>query len=238
MHTRRASARGGHDGGAGPAAPVLLDLPHEPYPAKISVARAVSANSMVSYRGNLYAVPRHLHGHAVEVRRRLGDPLLAIATPRGRVIAQHSLAPDGAGPVGHRPPARDRPGASAPGVEACLPQQDVQSAVRRSARGGRRAATGRPAGGRIRARSPGRPFAGSPRPVLAVDGRSGPAPQGAGRGRRARPFRSRDPPRRASPARPDAVPAKPHHPGVASEPDVTDAAGALRGEVALRRPAC
>ncbi|MFJ2868328.1 Mu transposase domain-containing protein [Kitasatospora sp. NPDC087314] len=104
MGTRRASARAGHDGYTVPAAPVLLDLPHDPYPARISVARAVSANSMVSYRDNLYAVPRHLHGHAVEVRRRLGDPLLTIATPRGRVIAQHSLAPDGANlsVIGHR----------------------------------------------------------------------------------------------------------------------------------------
>ncbi|MFJ2191910.1 Mu transposase domain-containing protein [Kitasatospora sp. NPDC087861] len=96
MDVRRAAASGGHDGYTVPAATVLLDLPHDPYPAKISVACAVSANSMVSYRGNLYAVPRHLHGHTVEVRRRLGDPLLAITTPRGRVIVQHSLAPDGA----------------------------------------------------------------------------------------------------------------------------------------------
>ncbi|MFF2143665.1 IS21 family transposase [Kitasatospora sp. NPDC058190] len=104
MDARRTSARGGHDGYNVPAATVLLDLPHDPYPAKLSVARAVSANSMVSYRGNLYAVPRHLHGHTVEVRRRLGDPLLAIATPRGRVIVQHSLAPDGASlsVIGHR----------------------------------------------------------------------------------------------------------------------------------------
>ncbi|RKT09700.1 hypothetical protein BX285_6803 [Streptomyces sp. 1114.5] len=104
IHTRQAPTRGGHDGSTVPPAPVLLDLPHDPYPARISVTRAVSANSMVSYRGNLYAVPRHLHGHTVEVRQRLGDPLLAIATPRGRVIAQHSLAPDGAGlsVIGHR----------------------------------------------------------------------------------------------------------------------------------------
>ncbi|MFI9365185.1 Mu transposase domain-containing protein [Kitasatospora sp. NPDC053057] len=96
MDARRAAASGGHDGYTVPAEAVLLDLPHDPYPAKISVARAVSANGMVSYRGNVYAVPRHLHGHTVEVRRRLGDPLLTIATPRGRVIVQHSLAPDGA----------------------------------------------------------------------------------------------------------------------------------------------
>ncbi|WBP92076.1 Mu transposase domain-containing protein [Kitasatospora cathayae] len=104
MDARRTSARGGHDGYTAPAAPVLLALPHDPYPAKLSVARAVSANSMVSYRGNLYAVPRHLHGHAVEVRRRLGDPFLAIATPRGRLIVQHALAPDGASlsVIGHR----------------------------------------------------------------------------------------------------------------------------------------
>ncbi|CAM5551780.1 helix-turn-helix domain-containing protein (plasmid) [Streptomyces viridifaciens] len=101
METRRASARGGC---TAPAAAVLLDLPHDPYPARISVTRTVSAGSMVSYRGNLYAVPRHLHGHTVQVRRRVGDPLLTIATPRGRVIVQHSLAPDGAGltVIGHR----------------------------------------------------------------------------------------------------------------------------------------
>jgi hypothetical protein len=104
MDARRAAVSGGHDGYTVPAGAVLLDLPHDPYPAKISVTRTVSANSMVSYRGNLYAVPRHLHGQTVEVRRRLGDPLLAITTPRGRVIVQHSLAPDGASlsVIGHR----------------------------------------------------------------------------------------------------------------------------------------
>lgn len=82
----------------------LTPLP-APYPALLTVARAVSAQALVAFRGNRYSVPPELHGVIVTVSVRLGGTHLDIATrpAPGRggtvatVIARHRLAPAGAG---------------------------------------------------------------------------------------------------------------------------------------------
>jgi len=76
-----------------------------PYPAVLTVERLVSAQALVSYRGNRYSVPPQLHGATVSVSVRLGATHLDIATlptpgrasPLPTVIARHALAPPGAG---------------------------------------------------------------------------------------------------------------------------------------------
>jgi transposase len=76
-----------------------------PFPALLSVTRVVSAQALVSFRGNRYSVPPQLHGSTVTVTVRLGGDHLDIATtpssasPRvlPTVIARHHLAPPGAG---------------------------------------------------------------------------------------------------------------------------------------------
>ena len=76
------------------------------FPALLSVTRVVSAQALVSFRGNRYSVPPHLHGATVTVTVRLdGTPLDIATTPSaaGRaaglptVIARHRIAPTGAG---------------------------------------------------------------------------------------------------------------------------------------------
>lgn len=82
----------------------LRPLP-PPYPAVLTVTRVVSAQALVSYAGNRYSVPPHLHGATVTIAVRLGATHLDIATlpapgPGGSVptvIARHRLAPAGAG---------------------------------------------------------------------------------------------------------------------------------------------
>ena len=76
-----------------------------PYPAVLTLPRVVSAQALVSYRGNRYSVPPELHGATVTVSVRLGGAHLDIATlpapgrasPLPTVIARHALAPAGAG---------------------------------------------------------------------------------------------------------------------------------------------
>lgn len=76
-----------------------------PFPAVVSVQRVVSAQALVSYAGNRYSVPPHLHGSMVSVHVRLGAVHLDIATVPGpgrggslpTVIARHRMAPAGAG---------------------------------------------------------------------------------------------------------------------------------------------
>ena len=76
-----------------------------PYPAVLSVTRVVSAQALVSFRGNRYSVPPELHGATVSVSVRLGGAHLDIATEPGpgracalpTVIARHVLTPAGAG---------------------------------------------------------------------------------------------------------------------------------------------
>jgi transposase len=77
-----------------------------PFPAQLSVTRTVSAQALVSFLGNRYSVPPHLHGATVTVTMRLGGTDLDITTTTTSsgtaealptVIARHRLAPDGAG---------------------------------------------------------------------------------------------------------------------------------------------
>lgn len=91
------------------AGEVLAPLPTQ-FPALLVVDRVVSAQALVSFRGNRYSVPPHLHGAAVTVTVRLDGTHLDIATTpsatsgsSGRggvlptVIARHLIAPTGAG---------------------------------------------------------------------------------------------------------------------------------------------
>jgi len=88
------------------AAEPLAPVP-TPFPAVVSVTRVVSAQALVSFRGNRYSVPPHLHGATVTVQARLGGTHLDIATapdavhahgsPIPTVVARHRLAPTGAG---------------------------------------------------------------------------------------------------------------------------------------------
>jgi transposase len=75
----------------------LLPVPPAPFPATLEVSRTVSAQALVSFRGNRYSVAPELARAAVLVRCRLGTGHLDIATAAGTVIARHALAPDGAG---------------------------------------------------------------------------------------------------------------------------------------------
>jgi len=82
---------------------VLAPMP-APFPALLTVDRVVSAQALVSFRGNRYSVPPHLHGSAVSVSVRLDGTHLDIATGSSTnavtlptVIARHRLAATGAG---------------------------------------------------------------------------------------------------------------------------------------------
>ena len=75
----------------------LRPMPMFPFPATIAVARRVSANAQVAYRGNFYSVPPELALGSVTVTTRLGSPTIDIATSTGIVIARHALAADGTG---------------------------------------------------------------------------------------------------------------------------------------------
>jgi ANTAR domain len=96
--SRRATARAARAPGAAPtAAQGLRSLPSTPFPAQVCVMRTVDAQGLVPFRGNAYAVPPDLADASVEVRWRLDETCLSIATARGAVIARHTLAPHGAG---------------------------------------------------------------------------------------------------------------------------------------------
>jgi hypothetical protein len=75
----------------------LRPAPPVPFPAILSVPRTVSAQALVSFRGNRYSVAPELARAAVIVLCRLGAGHLDIATATGTVIARHALAPAGAG---------------------------------------------------------------------------------------------------------------------------------------------
>jgi hypothetical protein len=79
------------------AAEPLRPAPPVPFPATLSVPRTVSAQALVSFRGNFYSVAPELARSAVTVNHRLGSPRIDIATAAGTVIARHALAPAGAG---------------------------------------------------------------------------------------------------------------------------------------------
>ncbi|MDQ2838108.1 MAG: IS21 family transposase [Actinomycetota bacterium] len=89
------------------AGEVLAPMPTQ-FPALLSVDRVVSAQALVSFRGNRYSVPPNLHGATVTVSVRLDGTHLDIATTPGTtsngrggvvptVIARHRIAPTGAG---------------------------------------------------------------------------------------------------------------------------------------------
>lgn len=87
------------------AAEPLRPAPSSPFPATVVVERTVSAQALVSFRGNRYSVPPELTGARVTVSLRLGATTIDIATTPGPapgarggvVIARHRLAPTGAG---------------------------------------------------------------------------------------------------------------------------------------------
>ncbi len=67
------------------------------YPAELAVVRTVSAQALVSLRGNRYSVPPGMPGAQVVVRHRLGADQIRIVTATGATIAVHRRAPNGAG---------------------------------------------------------------------------------------------------------------------------------------------
>ncbi|CRK56835.1 Mobile element protein [Alloactinosynnema sp. L-07] len=75
----------------------LHPAPLVAFPAEFDVARTVSPQALVSFRGNAYSVPPGLGGAQVQVRHRLGAEQLRIVTARGATVAVHRRAPDGAG---------------------------------------------------------------------------------------------------------------------------------------------
>jgi len=95
----RQRVRGGQRASVGElaAAEPLAPVPDVPFPAELFVARTVTAQALVAFRGNSYSVPPGLGGATVTVRHRLGSGTLAITTASGAVIARHRRAPDGAG---------------------------------------------------------------------------------------------------------------------------------------------
>jgi hypothetical protein len=81
------------------AAEGLRPAPPMPYPAQLEVTRIVSAQALVSFRGNQYAIGPGMAGAEVLVRHRLGASTLTIATRCGAVLAEYRRLPDGGGAV-------------------------------------------------------------------------------------------------------------------------------------------
>lgn len=77
----------------------LAPVPVTPYPAVLRVARTVTEQALVAFRGNSYSVPPGMPGRVLMVSVRLGEPYLEVATEAGMVLARHRRAPDGAGAV-------------------------------------------------------------------------------------------------------------------------------------------
>jgi transposase len=75
----------------------LRAAPTSAYPAELAVARTVSAQALVSFRGNRYSVPPGMPGAQVVVRHRLGADQVRIVTASGAAVAVHRRAPNGAG---------------------------------------------------------------------------------------------------------------------------------------------
>jgi len=67
------------------------------FPAVLHVERTVSAQALVSFRGNRYSVPPELARAQARVSHRLGSAEIDIATLGGIVLARHRLATPGAG---------------------------------------------------------------------------------------------------------------------------------------------
>jgi transposase len=77
----------------------LHPLPVVAYPAELSVTRVVSPQGLVDFRGNRYSVPPGLPGASVQLRHRLGGDVLHVTTTSGARVAEHRLAPPGAGRI-------------------------------------------------------------------------------------------------------------------------------------------
>lgn len=75
----------------------LAEAPRLAFPAVTEVARVVSAQALVAYRGNFYSIGPGMAGATVSVRHRLGQPTADILTAGGVVLAAHRLEPGGAG---------------------------------------------------------------------------------------------------------------------------------------------
>ena len=74
----------------------LRPAPPLPYPAAVVVTRTVSAQALVSFRGNAYSVPPGSAGATVTVTHRLGGATVDF-TAGAVVLARHRREPDGAG---------------------------------------------------------------------------------------------------------------------------------------------
>jgi transposase len=81
------------------AAEALRPAPAAAYPAEVREQRKVTAQGLVSWRGNEHSVPPGMPGAVITVIHRLGAESVQIATPTGAIIAAHLRAPDGAGKV-------------------------------------------------------------------------------------------------------------------------------------------
>ena len=96
---RRRVIDGTSDSVAGHAGREPLLLPPAPFPATLTVERRVTAQALVSFRGNRYSTPPELAHATANVVWLLGSPFIDITTPSGIVIARHRRATDGAGIV-------------------------------------------------------------------------------------------------------------------------------------------
>jgi hypothetical protein len=77
----------------------LLALPAAGFPATIEVTRVVAANATVAFRGNRYAVPPGLTDATLTLRHRLASATVEIHSAAGALLAEHRLAPPGAGTI-------------------------------------------------------------------------------------------------------------------------------------------
>lgn len=89
---RRRSSTVGELGSAEPLRP----LPALAFPAEIVVERVCSRSALVAFEGNRYSVPPGHAGRRVEVRARVGEPLLSVFSSAGVLVATHRRAPLGA----------------------------------------------------------------------------------------------------------------------------------------------
>lgn len=77
----------------------LLPLPETAYPAMVELERTVGPSSLVAVRSNRYSIGPGLEGAKVTARWVLTERTLRIQSAAGLVLAEHHMAPDGAGEV-------------------------------------------------------------------------------------------------------------------------------------------
>ena len=95
--TRDRVINGQRDTVAAHATRERLMFPPAAFPAMLTVDRNVSAQALVSFRGNRYSTPPELAHATAKVVWLLGSPHIDITTVSGIVIARHRRAADGAG---------------------------------------------------------------------------------------------------------------------------------------------